>query len=206
MENNWVKLRGTVVSAPEVGHRIYGETFYKTVMAVPRLSGVCDMIPVTVSERLLPDIDTVANGTFSVSGQFRSYNNYSGIGSRLQLVVFAKTFLRSEEATEENPNDIAVDGYLCKAPVFRETPFGREIADLLLAVNRAYGKSDYLPVIAWSRNARFCGKLPVGTHLRISGRIQSRDYQKHIGEEIEVRTAYEISASKIELPDEESYT
>ena len=121
----------------------------------------------------------------------------------MKLTVFAKTFCPAYEGDEDEPNDIFLDGYLCKEPVFRSTPFGREIADMLLAVNRSYGKSDYIPVIAWSRNARFCASLPVGTHIRIYGRIQSREYQKKTEDGTVIKTAYEISASKLELPDDE---
>lgn len=202
-ENNKVKLMGRVAEEPVLSHRVYGEGFYKTVIAVERLSGACDMVPVTVSERLLMSCPAVVGEDYFVTGQFRSYNNYSDTGSRLKLTVFAKTFCPAYESDEDEPNDIFLDGYLCKEPVFRSTPFGREIADMLLAVNRSYGKSDYIPVIAWSRNARFCASLPVGTHMRIYGRIQSREYQKKTEDGTVIKTAYEISASKLELPDDE---
>ncbi len=202
-ENNKVKLMGRVAEEPVLSHRVYGEGFYKTVIAVERLSGACDMVPVTVSERLLMSCPAVVGEDYFVTGQFRSYNNYSDTGSRLKLTVFAKTFCPAYESDEDEPNDIFLDGYLCKEPVFRSTPFGREIADMLLAVNRSYGKSDYIPVIAWSRNARFCASLPVGTHIRIYGRIQSREYQKKTEDGTVIKTAYEISASKLELPDDE---
>ena len=202
-ENNKVKLMGRVAEEPVLSHRLYGEGFYKTVIAVERLSGACDMVPVTVSERLLMSCPAVVGEDYFVTGQFRSYNNYSDTGSRLKLTVFAKTFCPAYESDEDEPNDIFLDGYLCKEPVFRSTPFGREIADMLLAVNRSYGKSDYIPVIAWSRNARFCASLPVGTHIRIYGRIQSREYQKKTEDGTVIKTAYEISASKLELPDDE---
>lgn len=202
-ENNKVKLMGRVAEEPVLSHRVYGEGFYKTVIAVERLSGACDMVPVTVSERLLMSCPAVVGEDYFVTGQFRSYNNYSDTGSRLKLTVFAKTFCPAYKSDEDEPNDIFLDGYLCKEPVFRSTPFGREIADMLLAVNRSYGKSDYIPVIAWSRNARFCASLPVGTHIRIYGRIQSREYQKKTEDGTVIKTAYEISASKLELPDDE---
>ncbi len=202
-ENNKVKLMGRVAEEPVLSHRVYGEGFYKTVIAVERLSGACDMVPVTVSERLLMSCPAVVGEDYFITGQFRSYNNYSDTGSRLKLTVFAKTFCPAYEGDEDEPNDIFLDGYLCKEPVFRSTPFGREIADMLLAVNRSYGKSDYIPVIAWSRNARFCASLPVGTHIRIYGRIQSREYQKKTEDGTVIKTAYEISASKLELPDDE---
>lgn len=202
-ENNRVKVRGTMTEELLLSHRVYGEGFYKTVLAVPRRSGTCDLVPVTVSERLLAATPAKQGLDYAVTGQFRSYNNYSDTGSRLQLTVFAKTFERASGCDEDEPNDIFLDGYLCKVPIFRQTPFGREIADMLLAVNRAFGKSDYIPVIAWSRNARFCASLPVGTHIRLSGRVQSRDYQKRLEEDVVTKTAYEISASRIEIVTDE---
>ncbi len=203
-ENNKVELTGILCEEPILSHRVYGEGFYKTALAAERLSGTSDIVPVTVSERLLTQCPPTIGENYHITGQFRSYNNYSDTGSRLKLTVFAKTFSVAEENGEEEPNNIYLDGFLCKEPVYRSTPFGREISDMLLAVNRAYGKSDYIPVIAWSRNARFCASLPVGTHMRIYGRIQSREYQKKIDNDILIKTAYEISASKLELPDNEA--
>ncbi len=201
-ENNSVTLKGTITEVPSLSHRVYGEGFYNTFIAVPRLSGSCDILPVTVSERLLTDEGDIVGKNYYITGQFRSYNNYSDEGSKLKLTVFAKTFMRVEEGEDDEPNDIFLDGYLCKEPTFRETPFGREIADMLLAVNRAYGKSDYIPIIAWSRNARFCAHLPVGTHLKIYGRIQSREYQKKVDDDFITKTAYEVSVSKLEVVEE----
>ena len=198
-ENNSVTLKGTITGVPSLSHKVYGEGFYNTFIAVPRLSGSCDVLPVTVSERLLIKEGDIVGKNYYITGQFRSYNNYSDEGSKLKLTVFAKTFERVEDGDYDEPNDIFLDGYLCKEPTFRETPFGREIADMLLAVNRAYGKSDYIPIIAWSRNARFSAHLPIGTHLKIYGRIQSREYQKKIEEEFITKTAYEVSVSKMEV-------
>ena len=201
-ENNSVTLKGTITQVPSLSHKVYGEGFYNTFIAVPRLSGSCDVLPVTVSERLLIKEGDIVGKNYYITGQFRSYNNYSDEGSKLKLTVFAKTFERVEDGDYDEPNDIFLDGYLCKEPTFRETPFGREIADMLLAVNRAYGKSDYIPIIAWSRNARFSAHLPIGTHLKIYGRIQSREYQKKIEEEFITKTAYEVSVSKLEVVEE----
>ncbi|MDP4132822.1 MAG: single-stranded DNA-binding protein [Bacillota bacterium] len=201
-ENNRVRLKGTLCELPSFSHRIYGEGFYSMVLAVPRLSGAADYVPITVSERLLTGIDAEYGQNLAVDGQFRSYNNYSDTGSRLQLTVFTKSIENIEEDDISEPNDIFLDGYLCKEPIYRQTPFGREISDMLIAVNRAYNKSDYIPVIAWSRNARFCSGLPVGTHIKIYGRVQSREYQKKTEEDYIVKTAYEISASKLEMPEE----
>ena len=197
--NNSVTLKGTITGVPSLSHKVYGEGFYNTFIAVPRLSGSCDVLPVTVSERLLIKEGDIVGKNYYITGQFRSYNNYSDEGSKLKLTVFAKTFERVEDGDYDEPNDIFLDGYLCKEPTFRETPFGREIADMLLAVNRAYGKSDYIPIIAWSRNARFSAHLPIGTHLKIYGRIQSREYQKKVEEEFITKTAYEVSVSKMEV-------
>jgi len=200
--NNEVQLSGHVDSDLKLSHEIYGEAFYSFVLRVMRLSDICDYINVTVSERLIHSLN-IETGTFvCVSGQFRSYNNYSETGSRLILTVFARDIVCADENSTEagkNPNNIYLNGFLCKQPVYRTTPFGREITDILIAVNRAYNKSDYIPCIAWGRNARFSSKLSVGDNIKIWGRIQSREYQKKLSEdEIITKTAYEISISKME--------
>ena len=202
--NNEVKLSGLVDSELTLSHEIYGEAFYSFVLRVMRLSDICDYINVTVSERLINTIDVSPGSFITVKGQFRSYNNYSETGSRLILTVFARdveAVLNCEEDdANKNPNYIFLNGFLCKEPVYRTTPFGREITDILIAVNRAYNKSDYIPCIAWGRNARFSSNLNVGDNIKIWGRIQSRDYQKKISEdEIITKTAYEISVSKMEV-------
>lgn len=202
--NNEVQLTGLVDSELSVSHEIYGEVFYSFVLRVMRLSDICDYINVTVSERLLGSIE-LKKGSFAVvNGQFRSYNNYSDTGSRLILTVFARDIVISDEFSQEssqkNPNYIYLNGFLCKPPVYRTTPFGREITDILIAVNRAYNKSDYIPCIAWGRNARFSSNLNVGDNIKIWGRIQSREYQKKISEDETItKTAYEISISKMEV-------
>ena len=200
--NNEVQLSGHVDSELTLSHEIYGEAFYSFVLRVMRLSDICDYINVTVSERLIHSLN-IEMGTFvCVSGQFRSYNNYSETGSKLILTVFARDIVCGDEVDEDmtkNPNNIYLNGFLCKEPVYRTTPFGREITDILIAVNRAYNKSDYIPCIAWGRNARFSSNLKVGDNIKIWGRIQSREYQKKISEdEIITKTAYEISISKME--------
>lgn len=202
-ENNKVTLSGEIVSNFEFSHEFYGEGFYTTMLASERLSGKKDIIPIMVSERLV-DVKAEWEGRFvEVSGRFRSYNKHEEGKSKLVLSVFVREF---EEITEErdfgleDENFISLDGYICKEPKYRETPLGREIADILLAVNRPYGKSDYIPCIAWGRNARFVSGLEVGTRLRIEGRIQSREYVKRISEtESEKRMAFEVSASKLEV-------
>ena len=197
-ENNKVKLMGRVAEEPVLSHRVYGEGFYKTVIAVERLSGACDMVPVTVSERLLMSCPAVVGEDYFITGQFRSYNNYSDTGSRLKLTVFAKTFCPAYEGDEDEPNDIFLDGYLCKEPVFRSTPFGREIADMLLAVNRSYGKSDYIPCITWGRTARYAANLKIGDRVQLVGRFRSRAYQKQLPDGTTLnKVAYEVSVSRL---------
>ena len=169
---------------------------------MPRLSDAYDNIPVMFSERLVSPDSIVENQDIIVEGQFRSYNNYNNdSGHKLMLTVFAREIeILEEEVSNKNPNQIVLNGFVCRKPVYRTTPFGREIADILLAVNRAYSKSDYIPCIAWGRNARFAGSFEVGDNIRIWGRIQSRTYQKKLSEdEVEERVAYEISVSKMEV-------
>ena len=198
--NNDVELTGVVDSELKFSHEVYGEGFYSFMVKVMRLSDISDLINVTVSERLLQNLVLKPGDTVSISGQFRSYNNYTESGNRLILTVFARDIaINPEEANLKNPNYIYLNGFLCKKPVYRTTPFGREITDILIAVNRAYNKSDYIPCIAWGRNARFAGSLEVGENIKIWGRIQSREYQKRISEtETVTKTAYEISVSKME--------
>lgn len=210
-ENNRLTLVGKVTSEKVFSHEIYGEKFYIFNLSVPRLSGSEDIIPITISERLLTNAELKINDKISIDGQFRSYNSYQNEKSRLILTVFAKDvqFLPNQEeeitvGKDIVSNEVVLDGYLCKKPIYRKTPFGREISDILLAVNRAYNKSDYIPCIAWGRNARFAGGLEVGAHLQVSGRVQSREYTKKIGEEeVERRVAYEVSVSKIDLVEDE---
>lgn len=204
--NNQVTIAGEVVSEFSFSHEVYGEHFYVVNIAVCRLSNSFDVIPVMISERLM-DVSADYRGCIlQASGQFRSYNRHEENRNRLVLSVFAReASLIEPEEDDQNPNYIFLDGYVCKHPVYRKTPLGREIADVLLAVNRPYGKSDYIPCICWGRNARFADKFEVGSHIQIWGRIQSREYQKKIGEEhYEKRVAYEVSVSKLEYIGEES--
>ncbi len=203
-ENNHVNLSGIICDEPLFSHEIYGEKYYTVKLSVERLSSNTDVIPLTVSERFFGDYYPRLNDFVMVSGQYRSYNNYSGVGNRLILTVFVKEIAKIDEKdgeySELNPNRIYLDGYICKPPSYRTTPFCREISDILLAVNRSYNKSDYIPCIAWGRNAKFAQNLPVGTNLKIWGRIQSREYQKHLNEtETVLKTAYEVSVSKMEV-------
>ena len=202
--NNHIGIAGRVHSDFEFSHEVYGEGFYRFEVEIYRLSDASDILPVTISERII-DMSTVQVGNWVyIAGQIRSYNNYveEDRRNKLVLTVFARDIeiLEGEDpALDINPNDVFLNGFVCKTPVYRTTPFGREIADILLAVNRSYNKSDYIPCIAWGRNARFAGKLSVGSNIRIWGRMQSRPYQKRFesGEVLD-KTAYEVSISKVE--------
>lgn len=203
MENNKVFLKGEVVSKPRFSHEVFGEGFYELDLNVKRLSDNYDIVPITVSERLLSDGSFEINKEVSIKGQFRSYNKLVDGKSKLLLTVFVREVIENDDSL--NPNIIELNGFVCKEPIYRTTPFKREICDVLLAVNRAYNKSDYLPCIAWGRNARFVKNIKVGQKVCIIGRIQSREYQKRINDsESLVKTAYEISISKIKIEDEES--
>ena len=200
--NNQVTIAGEVVSEFTFSHEVYGEHFYIVNIAVCRLSNSYDVIPVMVSERLIDVTSDYRGCVLQVSGQFRSYNRHEENRNRLVLSVFAReaVLASQEDEDEQNPNHIFLDGYVCKHPVYRKTPLGREIADVLLAVNRPYGKSDYIPCICWGRNARYASSFEVGSHVEVYGRIQSREYIKKIGEEqTEKRVAYEVSVNKIEF-------
>lgn len=197
--NNEVRLEGVVDSSPEYSHEIYGEGFCKLCLKVPRLSDNFDSVILTISERMISDFDLYPGRFVQVEGQFRSYNNYSDEGNKLVLTVFVKRIFDMTEDFE-SPNSIYLNGYICKPPVYRTTPFGREICDVLVAVNRQYGKSDYIPCITWGRNAKFTGSLDVGTNIKLWGRIQSRDYKKKISEdEFAEKTAFEVSVTKLEI-------
>lgn len=196
---NSVTLNGEICSEKEFSHEVYGEQFYTLKLSVKRLSEKADEILLTISERLT-NLDELTVGTkVSILGQFRSYNKHEENKNHLILSVFVRELVIINEEPEENKNSITLNGYICKTPVYRKTPLGREIADVLLAVNRPYGKSDYIPCICWGRNARYASGLEVGQGVTINGRVQSRVYTKKIGEEVEERTAYEVSVSKIEL-------
>ncbi len=199
-ENNRVYIAGEVDSELAFSHMIYGERFYLFRLKVPRLSENFDLINITISERFFPYLHPQSGDMVEIRGQFRSYNNFSETGSRLILTVFVKSIdYITDVENLQNPNRIYLNGFICKQPVYRTTPFKREISDILLAVNRSYNKSDYIPCIAWGRNAKFAESLSVGDNLKIRGRIQSREYQKKIGEdEFETKTAYEVSVSKLE--------
>ena len=219
LENNYLTLVGKVTSEKKFSHEIYGERFYSFDLLVPRLSGTSDVIPITASERLFTDEMMVEGTKLLIKGQFRSYNSYENEKNRLILTVFAKDIEKledepeevEEETQEENAekefvkkdaitNEVVLIGYICKKPIYRQTPFGREIADILLAVNRAYNKSDYIPSIAWGRNARFCQNIEVGTEVKIVGRVQSRNYEKKLEDgTVLKKVAYEVSIGSLEI-------
>jgi single-stranded DNA-binding protein len=198
---------GKVTSDKRFSHEIYGEKFYIFDLSVPRLSGNDDVIPVTISERLMPNGNIELNSKIVVEGQFRSYNSYNEGRNRLVLTVFAKDikFLEDQESEVEAKkdfisNEVTLIGYICKKPIYRQTPFGREIADILLAVNRAYSKSDYIPCIAWGRTARFCENMEIGTEIKLVGRVQSRKYEKKYEDgTVENKVAYEVSIGSLEV-------
>ena len=200
-ENNQVTMIGEIVSEFEFSHEVYGEGFYLVDISVSRLSDSVDYIPLMVSERLVDVTQSYIGETISVSGQFRSYNRHEEKKNRLILSVFVRELEFVDEIEDDiKSNQIYLDGYICKEPIYRKTPLGREIADLLVAVNRSYGKSDYIPCICWGRNARYASSFEVGSHVEVYGRIQTREYIKKIGEEqTEKRDAYEVSVNKIEF-------
>lgn len=204
VSNNQAAIIGTIEDEFVFNHEIYAEKFYTCTVNVPRLSGTADDVRIMVSERLIMDGEYNVGDVVEVTGQFRSYNSYENGDNRLVLTVFAKDIRHYEDTDNKNPNTLYLNGFICKAPVYRTTPFGREITDLLLAVNRSYNKSDYIPIIAWGRNARFAKNLNVGDNVKIWGRIQSRTYQKRINEEETItKTAYEVSINRMELVENE---
>lgn len=209
IENNKVSIVGEIVSDFVYSHEVFGEGFYLVDVSVNRLSNMADVIPLMVSERLLDVTKDYKGMIIEAAGQFRSYNRHEGLKNRLVLSIFVRElqFLEEEVKDQSKTNYIELDGYICKPPVYRKTPLGREIADILIAVNRPYGKSDYIPCIAWGRNARFASTFEVGGHIKVWGRVQSREYTKKINEEEnEKRIAYEVSVSKIEfLPKEDEF-
>ena len=215
LDNNHLVLVGKVASEKRFSHEIYGESFYIFDMEIPRLSETFDLIPITISERLINNEQLEIGKKIVVKGQFRSYNSYENERSRLVLTVFAKDVIPEEKIEERAETDGDIDlnisnevtliGHICKKPIYRKTPFGREIADALLAVNRAYNKSDYIPAIAWGRTARFCDTLETGTQVKAVGRVQSRIYQKKYEDgRVEDRTAYEVSISSLEVIKEDT--
>jgi len=201
-ENNQVNLIGKIASVPTFSHETFGEKFHLVDLAMTRTSGVVDVIPLLVSERLITIESLFIDDTYSIIGDFRSYNKFSEDGrNHLELSVFVKEIEFIDET--EHVNQLSIRGFICKPPIYRKTPKGREITDLLVAVNGPYGRSDYIPCIAWSRNAIYMANVEVGTKVEITGRIQSREYPKRFSEtESELRTAYEISVTLVKVVEE----
>ena len=207
--NNFIEVGGCILTDLSFSHEIYGEGFYRFDVEVERLSGTADALPVTVSERIIDKAAMKPGQLVLIRGQIRSYNNYveADRKNKLVLTVFARDIDLLDAPIDPSPNDVFINGYLCKPPIYRTTPFGREIADLLVAVNRSYNKSDYIPCISWGRNARYAGRLTVGDNIRLWGRMQSRQYQKRKDDgEVLEKTAYEVSTAKIEVvvPEEQT--
>ena len=202
---NSIHLRGHVCQPLQFGHELFGEQFFVTTLRVPRLSGAEDFLPITLSERLLIDEPIAAGSILCLDGQLRSYNKVVEGSGRLLITAFAQRPLPEED--EENPNRVQLTGALCKAPSYRTTPFGREIADLMLAVNRSYGKSDYIPCITWGRTARYAANLKIGDKVQLVGRFQSRNYQKQLPDgTILNKVAYEVSVSRLSAMKEDPLT
>ena len=203
LKNNQAVVAGEIISDFEFSHEVFGEGFYFVKLRVNRLSHSSDTIPLLVSERLIDVTHSHIGQYLEAHGQFRSYNKHENNKNHLVLSLFVRELEFIDSMENRKPNMIFLDGYICKEPVYRTTPLGREIADVLLAVNRAYGKSDYIPCICWGRNARYAGNLSVGSRIQLWGRIQSREYQKRVGENNVVsRVAYEISVNKMEYIDD----
>ncbi|KHO62090.1 MULTISPECIES: single-stranded DNA-binding protein [Thermoanaerobacter] len=206
LENNVVVVVGKIFTDLEYSHELYGEEFFNFILEVPRLSETKDYLPVTISNRLFEGMNLQVGTRVKIEGQLRSYNRKSPEEgkNKLILTIFARDMMvLSEDEVVKNPNEIFLDGFICKKPVYRTTPFGREITDLLIAVNRPYNKSDYIPVIAWGRNARFSEKLEIGDRIRLWGRVQSREYQKKLGNGVVTKVAYEVSITRMEVVEKE---
>ena len=204
LENNKVTVVGEVFSEPKFSHEIFGESFYEFLIKISRLSSSHDVIPVTISERLMEDGKIKVGNVISVAGQFRSYNKLEENKSRLMLTIFVREFIDLDKKVEAN--QIEITGFLCKEPIYRTTPFNREICDVLLAVNRSYNKSDYIPCIAWGRNARYIKNCKIGEKIKVVGRIQSREYQKKLDNgEFITKVAYEVSLNRIIVQKESNF-
>ncbi|MCU9806757.1 single-stranded DNA-binding protein [Paraclostridium sp. AKS46] len=196
-DTNIVNLRGELEEELTFSHEIFGEKFYSARIKIHRLSDTYDVLPITISERLLEEVNLNENNLVDLVGQLRSYNKNIDNKNKLVLTVFARE-IKVVDGEAKDPNNIFLDGYICKDPIYRKTPLGREIADLLVAINRPYNKSDYIPSIVWGRNAKFAKNLKVGDRIQMWGRVQSRDYEKKLENgEVEKRVAYEVSISKI---------
>lgn len=200
LENNKVFIGGRVVEKPELSHEVYGEKFYHFSVKTDRLSEQEDILPVIISERVTNIEDISVGDMVQISGQFRSYNMPSETRNKLVLSIFVKELEYTDDEKILSVNNAVLEGYICKNPIYRKTPLGREIADILVAVNRTYKKSDYIPCILWGRNAKYCENLEIGTKVSIEGRIQSRNYEKKLEDgQIQKKVAYEVSVSKFSI-------
>ena len=200
--NNHVVLIGKVVSNAEYNHEVFKEKMYRVYLSIERNSGVADVIPVIIPEFLRTPDEIKRGSTLRIEGQYRSFNMHEGNKTHLILSVHAVDIEELDDS-HKHMNRITLDGYICKAPAYRETPYGRQISDFIVASNRQYGKSDYIPCIAWGRNARRISEYEVGTHVPVTGRIQSREYKKKISEtEFETKVAYEVSTTGVDIKQE----
>ena len=193
---NEIMLRGTLAELPRFSHENHEKRFYAFPLEVERLSGAVDVLPVIVPEPVLLDMDLSGGSMLEVAGQVRTFNNRSQTGRRLVISVYAERLMACEG---EPDNQVQLTGTICREPVYRRTPLGREICDVMLAVNRPYHRSDYIPCIFWGRTAELVQMYGVGTSIRLTGRLQSREYRKVLDDTTEIRTAYEVSAMTAEI-------
>ena len=204
MKNNKATFSGEIISEFEYSHEVLGEKFYTSVLSVRRKSGVYDNIPFMVSERLVDVAELWTGQIVMLSGQIRSHNNRNGDKHKLVLFVFVREISLLDEREKYDSNNVVIDGYICKEPIYRRTPLGREITDVIFAANRAYTKTDYIPSVFWGRSAQFISGIDVGTRIKSIGRLQSREYvKKHEDGTEETKTAYEFSVSTFEVIEEE---
>ena len=188
---NQILLRGELDTLPAFSHESHGRRFYSFTLAVERLSGTMDLLHCVAAEELVQALDPSGGEMVELIGQVRSFNNRSGAGRRLVISAYAEQLRTCDD---EPANEVILCGSICRQPIFRRTPLGREICDLMLAVNRPYRRADYLPCILWGHTAQHCANFPVGTTLQLTGRLQSRTYVKQLETGSEQRVAYEISA------------
>jgi single-stranded DNA-binding protein len=201
-ENNEVYMAGEIISDFQFSHEVFGEKFYIFDLKINRLSGKFDVLPIMVSERILDVTNSPVGADVEIEGQLRSYNQNKDGKSKLVLSIFAETITNLDEP--KNANIVTLQGFVCKQPNYRKTPLGRDISDFTIAVNRPYAKSDYIPSIAWGRNAIYLTEQPVGTEIRVVGRFQSREYTKKLENgESKIRTAFEFSSSRLEVVNNE---
>lgn len=197
---NQITVRGQLIELPEFSHENHGKRFYRFSLDIPRLSGNADRLPIVVEERILDTIDLSGGSMLTVNGQVRSHNTRSGSGRHLLIFIFASSI------TAENGepcNNVILEGPLCKEPIYRRTPLGREICDAMLAVPRTFRRADYLPCIFWGRTAEEISCCHTGDRIRIEGRLQSRTYTKHTEEGAVERVAYEVSALTAQILEQE---